>query len=776
MFSCNAAPRFLGVLVVWLKKMGGGLKKVDEFVGRPLYFHLLLRKISFFMAILRFKALDMVMSREPKEVHTPSHRISDYYGSNVFHADAMRQYLVAEVYEKIMEAIRTGQRLDRKLADEVGAGMKAWAMSKGVTHYTHWFQPLTGRTAEKHDAFFVPLEIGRSIEAFGGDQLVQQEPDASSFPSGGIRNTFEARGYTAWDPTSPAFVIGVTLCIPTVFVSYTGEALDYKAPLLKASQALNDAAVPVAQYFDRNVTKVNATLGWEQEYFLVDLALSKARPDLVLTGRTLFGHSSSKGQQLEDHYFGALPERAHAFMREFEMEALKLGIPIKTRHNEVAPNQFECAPIFEEVNIAVDHNLLLMDVMEKVANHHNLKVLFHEKPFSGINGSGKHNNWSLGTDTGVNLLSPGKTPKTNLRFLTFFINTIKAVHDYADLMRASIASASNDHRLGANEAPPAIMSIFIGSQLTNVLHDLEKRVKDQKMSPDEKTELKLNIGKIPEILLDNTDRNRTSPFAFTGNKFEFRAVGSTANCSSAMTVLNTIMAGQLIQFRHDVEAHIKKGKKKDEAIFNVLRKYISESKNILFEGNGYGEEWVKEALERGLSNIKTTPHALDAYKDKKVMALFRDLGVLSEVEMDARTEIYHENYKLKIQIESRVAGDLTLNHIIPAAIRYQSHVINNMLGLKQIYGDSFMEYASAQDDIVREISERVAVVRKLVHDMTEERKKANKIESAREMSIAYCEKVLPFMDKIRYQVDKLELLVEDDMWPLVKYRELLFTK
>lgn len=729
------------------------------------------------MAKLRFDALNHILNREYEVAPQSTERISEYYGSEVFHDKAMQQFLPSAVYKRLKECIDTGQQLERRLADEVAAGMKSWAISKQATHYTHWFQPLTGRTAEKHDAFFTSSEVGVAIESFEGDQLVQQEPDASSFPNGGIRNTFEARGYTAWDPSSPAFLIDGTLCIPTIFVAYTGEALDYKAPLIKALQALNDAAVPVAQYFDKNVSKVTATLGWEQEYFLVDAALFRARPDLVLTGRTLFGHSSSKGQQLDDHYFGSIPDRATAYMKDFEQEAHKLGIPIKTRHNEVAPNQFECAPIFEEANLAVDHNQLVMDVMEKVAHRHHFRVLLHEKPFAGINGSGKHNNWSLSTSTGVNLLSPGKTPKTNLRFLTFFVNSIKAVHDYADLLRASIASASNDHRLGANEAPPAIISVFIGSQLTQVLEDLEKKVKDKGMSPDEKTELKLNIGKIPEILLDNTDRNRTSPFAFTGNKFELRAVGSTANCSSSMTVMNTIMAKQLRVFRKDVDALIKKGIKKDEAILNVLRTYIVESKNILFEGNGYGDDWVVEAEKRGLSNIKTTPHALGAYLDENVVEMFEELGILSEAELEARNEINHENYKMKIQIESRVTGDLVSNHILPAAFEYQGKLIENVKNLKEIYkGADFDALAKSHLVIIKEISERTSIIQTLVEDMTEERKKANKVEDAEEASKQYCEKVFPYLDKVRYQADKLELLISDELWPLPKYRELLFTK
>lgn len=729
------------------------------------------------MAKLRFEALQALLNRKYDLPTEKSSKISDYYGENVFHDRAMQQYLSKDIYKRLRACMNNGKTLERDLADEVASGMKAWAMSKNVTHYTHWFQPLTGRTAEKHDAFFSPTGGGESFEEFGGSQLVQQEPDASSFPNGGLRNTFEARGYTAWDPSSPAFVIGDTLCIPTVFVAYTGEALDYKAPLLKALYALNEAAVPVAQYFDRNVSRVIATLGWEQEYFLVDDALFRARPDLVMTGRTVFGHSSSRGQQLDDHYFGSIPERASAFMRDFEKESHKLGIPIKTRHNEVAPNQFECAPIFEEANLAVDHNQLLMDMMEKVAHRHGLRVLLHEKPYAGINGSGKHNNWSLSTDTGVNLLSPGNTPKTNIRFLTFFINTIKAVHDHADLLRASIASAGNDHRLGANEAPPAIISVFIGSQLTQVLNDLEKKVKDKGMSPDEKTEVKLNIGRIPEILLDNTDRNRTSPFAFTGNKFEMRAVGSQANCAGPMIVMNSIMANQLKVFKNDVDALIKKGKKKDEAILSVLRRYVMESRNILFEGNGYSDEWVKEAAKRGLSNIKTTPHCLDVYLRKESIKLFADLDVMSAHELEARTEIYQENYKMKIQIESRVMGDLCMNHIIPAAISYQNKVIETLKNLKEVYaGEDFKRLAAPHDKIIKEISERIAKVQELVHDMIEERKKANVLEEEREAAMWYCEKVIPYMSDIRYQVDKLELVVEDDLWPLPKYREMLFSR
>jgi glutamine synthetase len=729
------------------------------------------------MAFHRFKALETVLTRTPIDVTLPSAKVSEFFGENVFGIDAMREHLSDEAFKSVMAAMEQGTRIDRKMADQVAASMKSWANSKGATHYTHWFQPLTGTTAEKHDAFFEPTEGGRAIERFGGSQLVQQEPDASSFPNGGIRNTFEARGYTAWDPTSPAFVMGKTLCIPTIFVSYTGEALDFKTPLLKALSALDKAAVDVCQYFDKNVTKVNATLGWEQEYFLVDEALFNARPDLSMTGRTLFGHTPAKGQQLEDHYFGSIPERATAFMRDFEIESLKLGIPIKTRHNEVAPNQFECAPVFEECNLAVDHNQLLMDVMDKVGRRHNFRVLLHEKPFAGVNGSGKHNNWSLSTNTGKNLLSPGKTPKTNLQFLTFFINTVKAVHDNADLLRACIASANNDHRLGANEAPPAIMSVFLGTQLSSVLDELESKVKSGKMSPDEKTALKLGIGKIPDIMLDNTDRNRTSPFAFTGNKFEFRAVGSSANCAGPMTVLNAIVAEQLTIFKNDVDTLMNKNVEKDEAIFQVLRKYIVESKKIRFEGNGYGEEWVKEAAKRGLSNIKTTPQALAAFVSKQTVSLFEKHNIMNEREQHARYDIYLETYTKKIQIESRVIGDLALNHIIPTAIKYQSSLIENVKGLKEIFGAAeFKKSAGIQLEMIQEISERINIIKTKVDEMTEARKKANAITDVKKMAIDYCEKVKAYFEEIRYNVDKLELLIDDESWPLPKYRELLFTK
>ena len=724
---------------------------------------------------MRFNAIEEAQKREPIKIPTTTTRISELYGENVFNQDSMREYLTEQAYKSVQEATYEGKRIDRKVADQVASAMKDWALAKGATHYTHWFQPLTGATAEKHDAFFQPIEGGRAIDQFEGSLLVQQEPDASSFPNGGIRNTFEARGYTAWDPSSPAFVMGTTLCIPTIFISYTGEALDYKMPLLKALSAVDEAATDVCQYFDKNVTKVNATLGWEQEYFLVDKSLYHARPDLSTTGRVLVGHYPAKGQQLDDHYFGSIPDRAMAFMRDYEQESLKLGIPVTTRHNEVAPNQFECAPVFEETNLANDHNLLLMDVLEKVARKHNFRVLFHEKPFAGLNGSGKHNNWSLATNTGVNLLSPGKNPKSNLQFLTFFVNTIKAICDNADILRASIASASNDHRLGANEAPPAIISVFIGSQLTEMLDKLEKNIKSGKMTPEDKTELKLNIGKIPQILLDNTDRNRTSPFAFTGNKFEFRAVGSAANCSSSMIALNTIVAKQLRLFKIAVDKRISGGTKKDEAILKELQKLIIESKKIRFEGNGYGDEWVKEAEKRGLSNLKNTPRALAAMVDKNTIQLFEELNVLSSVELHARHEIELENYIMKLQIEARILGDICFNYIIPAAIKYQTQLVENVEGIMDIMSEKEAKgITSAQRDLITEISKRFTSIKKNVEDMIEERRKANLIEDMEKRAIAYCDKVKPYFDEIKYDADKLEMLVADEYWPLPKLREMLF--
>ncbi|MDG1285861.1 MAG: glutamine synthetase III [Flavobacteriaceae bacterium] len=728
------------------------------------------------MSTLRFHALKQSLDRPPTMVDKEAKQ-SEIFGANVFDLKTMRQFLTKEALNSLMRAINKGDKINRSIADQIASSMKEWAMSKGVTHYTHWFQPLTGATAEKHDAFFETIGNGESLERFEGNQLVQQEPDASSFPNGGIRNTFEARGYTAWDPTSPAFIFGTTLCIPTVFVAYTGEALDFKTPLLRALNAVDHAATDVARYFDKTVKKVTASLGWEQEYFLIDKALVASRPDLEMTGRTLLGHSSAKDQQLDDHYFGTIPGRALNFMRDLETESMLLGIPVKTRHNEVAPNQFELAPIYEEANLAVDHNSLVMDVMKKVADRHHFKVLFHEKPFAGVNGSGKHNNWSLSTDTGINLLAPGKTPMSNLQFLTFFVNTIKAVHDNEELLRASIASATNDHRLGANEAPPAIISVFIGAQLSKVLHELEGVTKG-KLSPEEKTDLKLNVvGKIPEILLDNTDRNRTSPFAFTGNKFEFRAVGSTANCANPMTVLNSIVARQLIDFKTELDALIAtKGLKKDEAIFNVLREYIKTSRNILFEGNGYGDDWQAEAKKRGLSNNKNTPEALKIKVHPKTIALYEGLNVMNKVEIEARYDIEIEEYVHILQIEGRTLGDIARNHVIPTAVKYQNILIDNVKGLKDIFGKEFKKYASEQMVLIADISQRIEAINSGVTTMTNARKKANSVKDTTKKASIYCKQVKPLFDDIRYHCDKLELLIDDELWPLAKYREMLFTK
>lgn len=730
------------------------------------------------MPSLRFKALDN-LNNPKSEIRTAGARVTAIFGQNVFTLKAAREFLSDEAYKSLAASIRGGKKIDRAVANQIAAGIRQWADSKGVTHFTHWFQPLTGTTAEKHDSFFTIKSDGTPIEEFDGGALIQQEPDASSFPSGGIRATFEARGYTAWDPSSPAFIMeigsGKTLCIPTIFVSYTGETLDYKAPLLKSLEALNKAAVDVANFFDKNITRVSATLGWEQEYFVIDEALATARPDLLLTGRTVFGHAPAKGQQLEDHYFGSIPERIYAFMRDFEDESYKLGIPLRTRHNEVAPSQYECAPIFEEVSVAVDHNLLLMDIMDRVARRHRLAVLMHEKPFAGINGSGKHNNWSMATDTGVNLLAPGKTPKTNFMFLTFFVNTIKAVHDYAAVLRASIASAGNDHRLGANEAPPAIISVFIGQYLSKVLQDIKERV-GSKFDEQDEAILKLDLHRsIPELLLDNTDRNRTSPFAFTGNKFEFRAVGSSANCANAMTVLNTIMAETLRTFRSDVDALINKGEKKEIAIMHVIREYIVSSEKVLFEGDGYSPEWEKEAEKRGLPNIKTTPLALDALVSERAKQLFEVNNVLSEVELEARHEIELEKYIKKVQIEARMIGELATSHILPAAIKYQNLLISNIRGLKET-GCAESTYAN-QKRIVEVIAGHVEKVSELVEKMIAARKIVNAIDNTRTKAIAYESQVkAPFFDAIRYHVDKLELLIDDEYWTLPKYRELLFLR
>ena len=728
------------------------------------------------MSTVRFKAILDSQNRAYIHVEEKGRR-SELFAKNVFNEERMLQYLTKDALESVKGAIFSGSKIDRKIADQVAEAMKTWAISMGATHYTHWFQPLTGSTAEKHDAFFDLLPNGKALEKFGGGQLVQQKPDASSFPSGGIRNTFEARGYTAWDPTSSAFIYDTTLCIPTIFVAYTGEALDNKAPLLRALHAVDEAATAVAKYFDKNVSKVNATLGWEQEYFLIDKALANSRLDIVLTGRTLVGRSAAKGQQLDDHYFGVIPERVLRFMSDLEVECTKLGIPVKTRHNEVAPNQFELAPVFEEANLAVDHNLLLMDVMEKIASRHNFKVLFNEKPFAGINGSGKHNNWSLATNTGVNLLSPGSTPMKNLQFLAFFVNTIKAVDTYEELLRSSIASASNDHRLGANEAPPAIMSIFVGTQLSRVLDELEG-VSHGKLSPEEKTELKLNVvGKIPEILLDNTDRNRTSPFAFTGNKFEMRGVGAKTNCAKPMTVLNTIVAKQLVAFKKEVDVLIdKKALKKDEAIFNVLREYIKTSKRIRFDGDGYSDAWKKEAKKRKLSNNITTPAALQVMTSTESIALFKSMKVMSEVEITARKEVELETYILNLQIEGRVFTELVYNAIIPAAVEYQNMLITNVIGLKDIYGAVYKKLADGPLNIIESIGEHLVEVKNKTDAMVDAREKANKITDSNKKAFAYCDDVKPYFEEIRFHCDHIERMVDDRLWPLTKYRELLFVK
>lgn len=729
------------------------------------------------MAQFRFKALEEVLTRKPVEVKREENLVSDFYGMNVFDRPKMKKYLSKEAYKAVVDAIDNGTPIDRKMADQVAQGMKSWALENGATHITHWFHPLTDGTAEKHDAFVVHGENGGVVESLSGSMLAQQEPDASSFPSGGIRATFEARGYTAWDPSSPAFIVDNTLTIPTIFISYTGEALDYKTPLLRAMAAVDKAATEVCQFFDKNVTKVTANLGWEQEYFLVDEALFMARPDLMLTGRTLMGHSAAKDQQLEDHYFSSIPTRVFRFMEDVENEAYKLGIPIKTRHNEVAPNQFEVAPIFEEANLANDHNQMIMDLMKKIARRHNFAILFHEKPFSGINGSGKHNNWSLSTDTGVNLYSPGKNPKSNLQFLTFVINTLKALHVNQDMLRASILTAPNTHRLGANEAPPAIISAFLGAEVTKMLDLMEEAVVDRKMTPDEKTALKLNIGRIPEIILDNTDRNRTSPFAFTGNRFEFRAVGSSANCASAMIALNTAVADQLAKFKVEVDALIEAGVKKDEAIFQVLKRLIIESKAIRFDGNGYSDEWREEANRRGLTNITSVPTSLEALHDKRVVEMYAKLGVLSERELEGRIEVELEKYTKKIQIESRVLGDLAINHIVPTAIEYQTMLLENVKNMKLVFSDKeFESLASGRLELIREIGGHISAIKAKVKDMTEARKVANAIESAKEKAYAYEAQVRPYLDDIRYHIDKLELVVDNELWPLPKYRELLFVR
>lgn len=726
------------------------------------------------MSTLRTQALQETLNRKAIDVEFPAVRVSDYFGQSTFDRVKMQKYLSKDAFKAVITAIEHGTRIDRKIADQIALGMKAWAIDHGATHYTHWFHPLTESTAEKHDAFIDTTKTG-VFENFDGKLLVQQEPDASSFPNGGIRATFEARGYTAWDPSSPAFIMNKTLIIPTIFISYTGESLDYKAPLLKALSLIDKAAVDVCQYFDKDVTKVNANLGWEQEYFLVDSALFNARPDLFLCGRTLMGHASAKDQQLEDQYFASTPDRVSAFMKELEVEAYKLGIPCKTRHNEVAPNQYELAPIFEEANLAVDHNMLVMDLMRKIARKHNFEILLHEKPFAGVNGSGKHNNWSLSTNTGVILYSPGATPKLNLQFLTFVVNTIKAVHVHADLLRTSIVSAGNEHRLGANEAPPAIISAFLGTQVSKMLDEIEKKVSDRKLTPDEKTELKLDIGKIPQVLLDNTDRNRTSPFAFTGNRFEFRAVGSNANCANAMIILNTIVADQLIKFKKDVDALMDKGIKKDEAILQIIRQLIIECKAIRFDGDGYSDEWKAEAKKRGLSNIPSCPEALKALLTKESKHVLISNGVFSEREIDARYEVALENYIKKIQIESRVLGDLAINHIIPTAVKYQNILIKNVKGLKEIFDDKeYKAQAEHRLQLIKAISEDVMAIKAKVHAMTEARKAANKKEHAADKADLYGSKVKDYLDDVRTHIDSLERVIDNEMWPLPKYRELLF--
>ena len=729
------------------------------------------------MSNFRFKALEIAQSRQAILVTAPTERVGDFFGSNTFNNEVMRTLLSTEAYLKVTEAISTNGQIDRNIADEVAGAMKSWATSKGATHYTHWFQPLTGETAEKHDAFFDITIDGKAIEKFKGSALVQQEPDASSFPNGGLRNTFEARGYTGWDPSSPAFLMdngagGKTLCIPSVFISYTGEALDYKTPLLKALNALDKAATAVCQYFDRNITKVTPTLGPEQEYFVVDRALFYARPDLVLAGRTVFGHAPARGQQLEDHYFGSIPPRINAFMVDFEFESMKLGMPVRTRHNEVAPGQFEVAPTFEEVNLAVDHNALLMDLMEKIAEKHNLKVLFHEKPFAGVNGSGKHNNWSMGTNTGVNLLAPSTRPKESLRFITFLVNVIKAVHDNADLLRATIASAGNEHRLGANEAPPAIVSIFLGETLTQALNDLETK-SEITINKGDNVYYKLGLNRIPSLMRDNTDRNRTSPFAFTGNKFEFRAVGSAANSASTMTVLNAIVADQLNKFKTDLDARLAKNEKKELAIVDILKEYYANSKRILFEGNGYSDEWIEEAAKRGLSNIKSSPEALGVFVQPESLALFERTGVMNHAEVESRYEIELEKYIKNVQIESRVMGDLAMNHVVSTALKYQNKLAETARNLVEL---GMTAEAEPIKDILREISTRVIVIKKGVEAMIESRKKANNVTDTAERAKLYATEVKDHFDLIRYEVDKLEEVVDDEDWPLVKYRELLFVK
>ncbi len=729
------------------------------------------------MSKLRFRVVEKAFHAKPLEIATPTERPSEYFGKYVFNKEKMFKYLPSDVYDKLVDAMDNGAVLDREIADKVADGMKQWAMEMGVTHYTHWFQPLTEGTAEKHDAFVEHDGKGGMMEEFSGKLLVQQEPDASSFPNGGIRNTFEARGYSAWDPSSPVFIVDDTLCIPTVFIAYTGESLDYKAPLLKALRAVNKAAVDVCHYFNPEVKKVMAYLGWEQEYFLVDEGLYAARPDLLLTGRTLMGHEASKNQQLEDHYFGAIPSRVAAFMKDLEIQALELGVPVKTRHNEVAPNQFELAPIFEECNLAVDHNMLIMALMRKVARTHGFRVLLHEKPFKGVNGSGKHNNWSLGTDNGILLMAPGKTPEENLRFITFIINTLMAVYRHNGLLKASIMSATNSHRLGANEAPPAIISSFLGTQLSKVLDLMEDSSTDELVTLGGKHGMKLDIPQIPELMIDNTDRNRTSPFAFTGNRFEFRAVGSEANCASGMIALNTALAEQLIEFKNEVDALIEKGEPKIPAIIQVIRKYIKICKPIRFDGNGYSEEWKAEAERRGLDCETSCPIIFDQYLTPESIQMFESTGVMNRKELEARNEVKWETYTKKIQIEARVLGDLVMNHVVPVAIEYQTKLIENVYKMKGLFNEEEASKLSAENlAIIRKISEHTTYIKEHVDTMIEARKVANKITSEREKAVAYHDTIAPMLEQIRYHIDKLELIIDDQMWTLPKYRELLFIR
>jgi len=728
------------------------------------------------MSNFRFTALKKTLNREIKKIKFPEQSTSEYFGQNVFNEDKMQKYLSKDVFHKLKGSIYSGEDIDRKTADQVAAGMKAWSMEMGATHYTHWFHPLTDSTAEKHDAFLEVSLNGDVFENFDGSVLVQQEPDASSLPSGGIRNTFEARGYTAWDPSSPAFIVNKTLCIPTIFISYTGEALDYKTPLLRSLDILDKHAVKICEYFDKNVEKVIATVGLEQEYFLIDDALYNARPDLMVSDRTLLGHPSAKDQQLQDHYFGAIPQRVEVFMQELEIESYKLGIPIKTRHNEVAPNQFECSSIHEEANLSVDHNLLLMELIRRTARKHKFRALFHEKPFKDINGSAKHTNWAIATNTGVNLLKPGKNPKSNLQFLTFLVNTVKAVCDYSDLLRASIVSAGNEHRLGGNEAPPAIISVFLGQKLTSILNEIEKRVPTKLMTPNEKTEIKLDIGKIPDLLLDNTDRNRTSPFAFTGNRFEFRAVGSSANAAAPLIILNTAVANQLKCFYEEVEKLRNEGIKKDEAILKIIRKVIIDSKKVRFDGNGYSKEWKNEAKKRGLSNITDIIKALDAFKTKKSVDLLEKYQVLNNKEINARYDVLIEKYKKQIQIESRILGDIVLNHIIPAVLKHQNMLIENVKGMKDIFVKSeYDELTKARKKLIKDISIYISQIKQKTEEMRLARKKANSTNNCLKTTRMYIDEVKPYLEEIRMHVDKLERVVDNELWPLPKYRELLYS-